>query len=256
VSSSHLATNKCGFQNKRGGNSMGIFARLFKVGQAEAHSMVNKLEDPSKLTEQGIRDLKNDLQGAMSGLAEIKGVVIRISKDAEDARRQASEYERKAMLLLQRGQEGSLDKAQADRLATEALAQKEQASQRATKLTQDVEQQRRLETQLQEKMQQLKQTVTTYENELVTLRARSKTASSTRKINQHLAQIDSSSTIAMLERMKQKVEEDEALAQAYGEVANADKSVDAEIDRALASAPAADAQDRLKELKARMGITA
>jgi phage shock protein A len=235
---------------------MGIFARLFKVGQAEAHSMVNKLEDPIKLTEQGIRDLKNDLQGAMSGLAEIKGVVIRISKDAEDARRQASEYERKAMLLLQRGQEGSLDKAQADRLATEALAQKEQASQRATKLTQDVEQQRRLETQLQEKMQQLKQTVTTYENELVTLRARSKTASSTRKINQHLAQIDSSSTIAMLERMKQKVEEDEALAQAYGEVANADKSVDAEIDRALASAPAADAQDRLKELKARMGITA
>lgn len=235
---------------------MGIFSRLFKVGQAEAHSIVNKLEDPIKLTEQGIRDLKTDLQGAMSGLAEVKGVVIRMSKDAEDARRQASEYERKAMLLLQRAQDGSLDLAQADRLATEALAQKEHVSQRAAKLMQDVEQQRRLETQLQEKMQQLKNTVTTYENELITLRARAKTASSTKKINQHLAQIDSSSTIAMLERMKQKVEEDEALAQAYGEVANADQSVDAEINRALASAPASSTQDRLKELKARMGITA
>lgn len=235
---------------------MGIFSRIFKVGQAEAHSIVDKLEDPIKLTEQGIRDLKNDLQGAMSGLAEVKGVVIRMSKDAEDAKRQASEYERKAMLLLQRAQDGSLDLAQADRLATEALAQKEQGSQRATKLMQDVEQQRRLETQLQEKMQQLKTTINTYENELITLRARAKTASSTKKINQHLAQIDSSSTIALLERMKQKVEEDEALAQAYGEVANADQSVDAEINRALASAPAASAQDRLKELKARMGITA
>ena len=235
---------------------MGIFSRIFKVGQAEAHSIVDKLEDPIKLTEQGIRDLKNDLQGAMSGLAEVKGVVIRMSKDAEDAKRQASEYERKAMLLLQRAQDGSLDLAQADRLATEALAQKEQGSQRATKLMQDVEQQRRLETQLQEKMQQLKNTINTYENELITLRARAKTASSTKKINQHLAQIDSSSTIALLERMKQKVEEDEALAQAYGEVANADQSVDAEINRALASAPAASAQDRLKELKARMGITA
>ncbi len=235
---------------------MGIFSRLFKVGQAEAHSIVNKLEDPIKLTEQGIRDLKTDLQGAMSGLAEVKGVVIRMSKDAEDAKRQASEYERKAMLLLQRAQDGSLDLAQADRLATEALAQKEHVSQRAAKLMQDVEQQRRLEIQLQEKMQQLKNTVTTYENELITLRARAKTASSTKKINQHLAQIDSSSTIAMLERMKQKVEEDEALAQAYGEVANADQSVDAEINRALASAPASSTQDRLKELKARMGITA
>ena len=37
---------------------MGIFSRLFKVGQAEAHAMVDKLEDPIKITEQGIRDLK------------------------------------------------------------------------------------------------------------------------------------------------------------------------------------------------------
>ena len=68
------------------------------------------------------------------------------------------------------------------------------------------------------------------------------------KINQQLAQIDSSGTIAMLERMKSKVEEDEALAQAYGEVANLDSSVDAEIDRALAGSQTAGTQDRLAEL--------
>jgi phage shock protein A len=68
--------------------------------------------------------------------------------------------------------------------------------------------------------------------------------------------VDSSSTIAMLERMKQKVEEDEALAQAYGEVANVDSSVDAEINRALASgSPTANTQDKLLELKAKLGIT-
>ena len=53
---------------------MGIFSRLFKVGQSEAHAIVDKLEDPIKITEQGIRDLKNDLQHAMTGLAEVKGV--------------------------------------------------------------------------------------------------------------------------------------------------------------------------------------
>jgi phage shock protein A len=234
---------------------MGIFSRLFKVGQAEAHNVVNKLEDPIRMTEQGIRDLKRDLQGAMTGLAEVKGVALRMSKEGEDAKRQASEYERKAMLLLQRAQDGQLDMAEADRLATEALAQKDIVSERATRLLRDAEQQHRMSAQLQEKVSQLKSTITTHENELVTLRARAKTAASTKKINQQLAKIDSSSTIAMLERMKNKVEEDEALAQAYGEVADADTSVDAEINRALAGSQTAGGQDRLAELKARMGLT-
>jgi len=234
---------------------MGIFSRLFKVGQAQAHAVVDQLEDPIRLTEQGIRDLKLDLQNAMTGLAEVKGVSIRLTKEAEDASRQADEYERKAMLLLQRGKDGQMDQAQADRLATEALNQKELASQRATKLGQDAEQQQRMATQLQDKVNQLKTTITTYEQELITLRGRAKTAESTRKINQHLAQIDSSSTITMLERMKRKVEEDEALAQAYGEVGQAGTSVDAEINKALAEGQPSKAQDQLQAMKARLGIT-
>jgi phage shock protein A len=233
---------------------MNIFRRIFKVGEAEAHNVINKLEDPIKMTEQGIRDLKRDLQGAMVGLAEVKGVAVRLGKEAEDAKRQVAEYERKAMLLLQRAQDGQLDVAQAERLATDALAQKEKAGERATQMTRDAQQQQAMASQLQEKVQQLKSTIQTYENELITLRARSKTAASTKKINQQLAKVDSSSTIAMLERMKNKVEEDEALAQAYGEVANLETTVDSEIDRALAGSETSSAQDRLAELKAKMGI--
>jgi len=233
---------------------MNIFRRIFKVGEAEAHNVINRLEDPIKMTEQGIRDLKRDLQGAMTGLAEVKGVAVRLNKEAEDAKRQVAEYDRKAMLLLQRAQDGQLEMAQAERLATDALAQKEKAGERATQMTRDAQQQQAMASQLQEKVQQLKSTIQAYENELVTLRARARTAASTKKINQQLAKVDSSSTIAMLERMKNKVEEDEALAQAYGEVANLETTVDTEIDRALAGSETSSAQDRLAELKARMGI--
>ncbi len=234
---------------------MSIFRRIFKVGQSEAHSIVNKLEDPIKMTEQGIRDLKRDLQGAMAGLAEVKGVAIRLGKEAEDAKQQSGEYERKAMLLLQRFQDGQMDQEQAERLATEALTKKESASERAARLLKDANQQQQMATQLQERVSKLKSTVSTYETELMTLRARAKTAESTRKINQQLAKVDSSSTITMLERMKNKVEEDEALAQAYGEVADVDTSVDSEIDRALASGGTTSTQDKLQEMKAKMGIT-
>jgi phage shock protein A len=235
---------------------MNIFQRLLKMGQAEGHNIINKLEDPIRMTEQGLRDLKSDLQGAIIGLAEVKGIAIRLTKEAEQDKRQASEYERKAMLMLQRAQAGDMDMAQAEHLATEALTMKESASERAIRLFKDAEQQQRLASQLQEKIGQFKSTISTHENELITLRGRAKTAAATQKINQQLSRIDSSSTVALLERMKNKIEEDEALAQAYGEVANVDASVDAQIDRALAESQPTSTQDRLAELKTRMGLNA
>ena len=235
---------------------MSMFQRLFKIGQAEAQSVVDRFEDPIRMTEQGIRDLKSDLMGAMTGLAEVKGVAIRLTKEAQEAKRQAGEYERKAMLMLQRAQAGHTDMGQAERLATEALTMSDSASERAIRLFKDAEQQQRLAAQLQAKTAQFKSTISTHENELTTLRARANTAAATKKINQQLSQIDSSSTIALLERMRNKVEEDEALAQAYGEVANIDSSVDAEIDLILADSQPTNMQGRLAELKAKMGLNA
>ncbi len=98
-----------------------LFQRIFKVGEAQAHSIVDKLEDPIRMTEQGIRDLKKDLQQAMTALAQVKAIAIRQKKDADDQKKLAQDYERKAMLLLQKMQNGELDQAEAERLATEAL---------------------------------------------------------------------------------------------------------------------------------------
>jgi len=67
--------------------------------------------------------------------------------------------------------------------------------------------------------------------------------------------VDSSGTIAMLEKMKSKVEEDEALAESYGEIAAVDKSVDDEINAALAGSGSSSGQASLADLKAKMGIT-
>ncbi len=231
-----------------------IFQRVFKVGQAEAHTLVDKLEDPIKMTEQGIRDLKKDLQGAMTSLAQVKATAIRLRKDAEDQKKLARDYERKAMLLLQKMKSGELDEAEAERLATEALAKKEEALQRASSLMADQKAQQQMADQLQAKVEKLRQTVTRYENELVTLRARARTATSMRKINQQLTKVDSSGTIAMLEKMKNKVEEEESLAEAYGEISEASLGLDEEIDRVLESPASAKASDSLAELKKKMGI--
>lgn len=233
----------------------GFFARLFKVAQSEAHSVVDQLEDPIKLTEQGIRDLKQNLQEAMTGLAQVKSTAIRLKKDTEDQRRIAGEYERKAMLLLQKMQGGEIPAADAERLATEALTKKEESIQRAGRLQTDWEGQQKASDNLQGKVEKLKRDITKYENELVTLRARARTAASMKKVNRQLAGVDTSGTIAMLEKMKARVEEDETLAQAYGELGeSAGASLDAEIDAALTSPAQIAAADSLAALKSKMGI--
>ena len=233
---------------------MSFFKRLFKVGESNAHAILDKMEDPIKMTEQGIRDLKNDLTMAMQGLAEVKGIAIRTRKEAEKKKHLAADYERKAMLLLQKMQGNQMAPAEAERLATEALNRKEENSADAVRLEKEAAAHETRSSDLQSKVNKLKSTITSYENDLITLKARARTASSTKKINAQLASIDSSSTISMLEKMKARVEEDESLAQAYGEVANAG-SIDSEIDAALGGAETSNASESLLELKKRMGIS-
>jgi phage shock protein A len=233
---------------------MSFFQRIFKNVQSQAHSVADKLEDPIKMSEQAIRDLKKDLQGSMQSLAQVKAIAIRFKKDSDDQKKLGKDYERKAMLLLQKMKSGDLDQADAERLATEALTKKEQAAGRSGALKKDYDQQKAMGDQLQVKVQTLKETISRYETELVTLKARAKTATSMRKINQQMSGVDSSSTIALLERMKDKVMEEESLAEAYGEMTDDSVTLDQEIDKTLAAPSSAATSDSLAELKKKMGI--
>lgn len=233
---------------------MSFFRRLFKIGQSEAHSIVDKLEDPIKMTEQGIRDLRVDLQKAMTSLAEVKAIAIRTRKQADSKKRLAADYERKAMLLLQKMQSGSLSANEAERLATEALSKKESYANEAVRLANEAAHHEKMAGTLQANVRKLKTNVSKYQNDLITLKARAKTAASTKKINKQLAKIDSTGTIAMLEKMRAKVEEDESLAIAYADLASADASVDDQINSALQSGANITASASLLELKQKMGI--
>jgi len=233
---------------------MSIFKRLFQVGQAQAHSAIDKIEDPIKMTEQGIRNLKKDLQGAMTSLAEVKSIAIRTRKSAENNKKLAADYERKAMLILQKMQNESLNAQDAERLATEALAKKEQQANEAMRLFKEADRHDQMAGTLQANVNKIKSSVTTYENDLITLKARARTAASTKKINSQLANIDSSGTISMLEKMKAKVEEDESLAEAYGDMVSADRNVDEEINQAIEGGSKRVASEHLEELKKKMGI--
>ena len=232
---------------------MNVFKRLFKVGEAEAHSVINKMENPIKMAEQGIRDLKKDLDSSLKALAEVKALAIRAKNDVQTNKSKVADYESKAVALLKRAQSGDISPADADRLAGEALARKEEYTQAMNQAKTEMDRFNTNVSQLDSKIKKLRSNISAYENELRTLKARVKVSEATAKVNKQMAQIDSSSTVSMLERMKEKVAQKEALADAYGEVAGESTSLDDEIDKALDGSNVK-ASDDLAALKAKLGM--
>jgi phage shock protein A len=232
---------------------MGIFSRLFSLGKAEANSAIDKLEDPIKMTEQGIRDLKEDLNKSLQGLAEIKALAIRARNDNAKFTADSKSYEQKAMALLQKAGAGQLAPAEADRLAGEMLRMKEKAESEALRTGKEMAQHEKSVSTMEANINTLKSKVSTYENELRTLKARSKVSEATAKINKQLAQVDSGSTINLLERMKEKVAEQEALAESYGAIALESKTVDDEVEKVLGPGSGT-SSEALLALKAKMGL--
>ena len=233
---------------------MNIFKRILRIGQAEIHSAVDKMEDPIHMTEQGIREMRDDLDKAMEAYAQIKAMGIRAKNDKTKKEADAQDYENKAVLLLTKAQKGELDMAQAEKLAKEALTLKDNLLQEAKTLDGQQATHEGSADDLQKKIDILKFNITKWENELKTLKSRIKISRATKEVNKQMAQIDSDSTISMLERMKEKVEEEEALAQAYGEMANKSKSADDEINKAIGD-ESNKVNQELDDIKKRLGIS-
>ena len=232
---------------------MNFLKRLFTIGSAEANSALDKIEDPIKMTEQGIRDMKSDLSKSLEALAQVKAMAIRSKNETEEYTAKALDYEQKAMLILKKAQKGSIKPEEADRLAKEALTKKEDNSKHAARSKEESVRFDANVSQLDKNVQEIKKNISKYENELKTLKARVKVSKATKNLNKQMAEIDSSSTVSMLERMKDKVNQEEALAEAYGDIANSSKSIDDEIDKAIDMEDTS-AEDSLAKLKEKLGM--
>ncbi len=233
---------------------MNFFKRLLKMGEAEANAALDNMEDPIKLTEQGIRDMKVDLEKSLEALAQVKALAIRSKNEHEEFLFKVENYQEKALILLTKAKKGTLDISKAERLAKESLIKKEENSLQA-KITKS--QSVNLEgsvSQLEINVAEVKKNISKWENELKTLKARVKVSNATQKLNKQMSGVDSSGTVSMLERMKDKVNQEEALAEAYGDIAKANKSVDDEIDKAIDFTNDS-AENELAKLKEQLGLS-
>ncbi len=212
---------------------MNLFQKFFKVIQSFLHAFVNKIQDPILMAEQAIRDLKKDYDASMRNLAEIKSLSIDTKNKVVSQTEIAKDYERKALTILQKAQNGELEQANADRLASEALKKKQTAIETIKKYTLDIKNYDAMAEKLESKIANLKEQISNWENEVSTLKARHKVAITSQKITKQMVSMSGNNAQALLENMKEKVNKEEALAQAYDEMTTIESDIDKEINEAI-----------------------
>lgn len=234
-----------------------FFKRLLNLGKAKAHAKLDKVEDPVALTEQSIKDLKQDLAESMKSLAEMKALAIRTKRDVQQAHRAADQYEQRAMQFIGKAEQGDITMDEADRYALKALSQKDQILRVSSANEQNLRAYENMIRKLELDVQKIRTQINTWEGELKTLKVRSRLSETSRRLNERMSSLSSNSMSNMLEDMKMKVEEQEALAQSYEDVATFDSDVDKEVDKLLGKNATAlpdmpTPQDALAQLKAKM----
>ncbi len=232
---------------------MNIFKRIFRIGQAEIHAAVEKMEDPVKMTEQGLRELRDDLTNATEAYAKVKALAIRTDNDRELCEKESVGYAEKAILIMQKAQSGEVDVVKAEQLAREALSLRRRYYQEAETLGVQVASLQQSSQDMLKNTEILKSNLEKWEKELKTLKARVKVSKATEQVNKQLAQLDNNGTIAMLERMKAKVEDQEALAKAYGEIAHGKNDLKDELNSLLKNDSLSIEKD-LQAIKEKLGI--
>lgn len=213
---------------------------------------IEQQEDPVKLTEQSIRELKGDLSESLKSLAEAKAGFIRSKREADAQQKLANDYEQKAVLLLERAKNGELDPQTADNLALQVLAKKEEIVKRVSAGANGLTYLEGLVRQLESQTVKIKTQIETWENELRTLKARARISEASRSLHEKLSRFDAGGTANLLETIKEKTIEQEALAESYAYMASGKTSWENEVDKILGlDKPSTNPQlkDALNQLK-------
>lgn len=229
---------------------MGIFKRLFKVGEAKGNKLVDALENPVEQWEQAIRDMNKGLDKAKEDQIKLKTVIVTLRSNEEKLREKETLNKTKANRLLDKVEAGELEPTKGEELTIEALNLSENAGKEADAIkAQRLKHEKSLDKIIKD-MRDYKNEIKKAENELVSIEAREAAADASIEINKNMGDMGGAdSAKAMMDKMRAKVEKKEAEATALEELEDV-QDVESEIDAILAGDSPTANNDLLAKLKA------
>lgn len=232
---------------------MSIFDRMFRIGKSEANALIDKMEDPAKMADQILRELKDNYQKAIEGQAEVKAIALQHRASEAQARQKAEEWEKKANELLDRIEAKQLDETKGNELAAKAAEAYQQALAEANQYDAMADKEEVALGVMEAKIKQIRDQISDTENRAKMIAARAKTADVSEKINKTLSNVDTGGLMATLNRMDQKASAQEFKAQAYAEISDTNLTTEQEINKVLAESHPSNALEELKAKRNKAG---
>ncbi|MGG4049893.1 PspA/IM30 family protein [Paenibacillus favisporus] len=201
---------------------MAIFKRLRDLTMSNINAIIDKAEDPIKMTDQYIRDMTEDLEDAEKAVA----AQIAIEKKFKQL------YEEQQALVEKRTQQAhTAAQAQNVELARRALEEKKSAEQKMNEYKASYDQNKASADNLRAKLEEMRKQLTEMKNKRATLVARYNAAKAQTEINKAMNGFSTDSATNGMKRMEEKMLQMEAQAEASNEMSAKGKSLDDEFEQ-------------------------
>jgi len=225
---------------------MGLFDRLSTLLRSNINDLISRAENPEKMLNQLIVDMKTNLAKAKQQVASAIADEKKLQADAGNMKHQAEDWERRAMLAVQEGR---------DDLAKQALGRYNELMQGAQQLHETWLKHRAETEQLKLSLRQLNDKIEEAKRKKNILIARAKRAEAQQRIQETMSGMSDRSAFESFERMAEKIEATERKAIAAAEL-NEEVSGDRLLKQFEALEYKGSSDQQLLELKAKMGLLA
>ena len=215
---------------------MGLLDRMSTLVRSNLNDLLDRAEDPEKMLRQLLVDMNNQRIQAKTQVAAAIAEERRVQQRADEAQKQADEWQRKAERAIEKGD---------DEPAKQALVRRNTYSQPATGMQEQYQAHSAQVQALKDGLRQLQGKIEEAEAKKELLIARSRSAKAQETMHKTLTGIRGVGKMGEFERLERRVEEQEARASAYTEL-----STDSLDDKFAALEQESDVDRQLRELKA------
>lgn len=188
---------------------MGLLDRVSTLMRANLNDLLDRAEDPEKIIRQLLIDINNQLLQVRTQVAASIADEKRLYQRYQENQEKSDEWEHKAELAVDKGE---------DELAKEALARRNSFKESADGFHQQWQEQSAQVAQLKDALHQLERKIGEAEAKKDLLIARSRRAKAETNIRETLSGIGKTSAASEFERMEDRVSVQEARAKAATEL--------------------------------------
>jgi phage shock protein A len=226
---------------------MGIFSKLSTVIKSNINDLISRAENPEKMLNQIILDMRDQLAKAKREVAAAIADERKLKAQLDDEVKQTHDWEQRAMLAVKEGR---------DDLAKQALVRHQEHAERAQAIQQTWQSQAAETEKLKGSLRQLNDKIEEAKRKRNLLIAKQKRAQAQRRIHETMSGLSDTSAFEAFNRMADKIEEEERRNVAEAEVTEAlsGDTLETQFLKLESGSGPANMDSKLVALKQQMGL--